>query len=74
MAVAKSLLQSAEIPYVVEGDAIQDLFGIGRLSFNPLVGPAAIRVASQDADDARTLLADLLRNADVPGDDEAAHS
>ena len=59
MAVAKSLLQSAQIPFVAEGEAIQDLFGIGRLSFNPLTGAAVLRVAPQDTADARALLADL---------------
>ncbi len=60
MPIAKSLLQSADIPFVVEGDGIQDLFGAGRLgAYNPVTGPAALRVAPQDVDDARAVLADL---------------
>jgi hypothetical protein len=69
VAIAKSLLQAAEIPFVVEGEAIQELFGLGRLSFNPLTGPVLLRVAPRDADDARAALADLC--ADAAGDDAA---
>ena len=70
MPIAKSLLQSAQIPFVVEGDAIQDLFGIGRMgAYNPITGPAALKVAPQDAGDARAVLADLRTNA--AGDDVA---
>ena len=73
MPLAKSLLQSAQIPFVVEGEGIQDLFGIGRLSFNPITGPAALRVASQDAADARALLADLSHGSGVAAGDDVAH-
>lgn len=73
MPIAKSLLQSAQIPFVVEGAGIQDLFGIGRLSFNPITGPAALRVASQDAADARALLADLSHGSGVTAGDDVAH-
>jgi len=64
MAVAKSMLQSAGIRFVVEGEGVQDLFGLGRLGFNPITGPAALRVRADEADDARVLLAELVENGD----------
>ena len=71
--VAESLLRSADIPFVSEADAIIDLFGLGRLSgVNPITGPARLRVAPQDADDARALLADLGTAGDAPCAGEAA--
>ena len=62
IAVAKSLLGAAEIPFAVQGDGVQDLVGIGRITnaFNVMTGPAKLQVAAQDADDARELLADLI--------------
>jgi Putative prokaryotic signal transducing protein len=61
VAVAKSVLGSAGIPWMVEGEGIQNLFGIGRLAggFNPISGPVRLRVLAADAEDARLLLADL---------------
>jgi len=60
IAVAGSLLRSAGIPFVSEVDGIVDLFGWGRLGgCNPITGLPRLRVAPQDADDARALLADL---------------
>jgi len=62
MAIAKSLLQSAEIPFVVQGEGVQDLLGVGRIGsgFNLVTGPARLQVAADDAADARELLADLI--------------
>jgi hypothetical protein len=61
IAVAKSILDSAQIPWLAEGEVIQHLFGIGRLAggFNPITGPVRLRVLASDAEDARLLLADL---------------
>lgn len=61
MAIAKSLLQAADIPFVVPGEGVQDLLGIGRLGggYNVATGPVALQVSAQDAVDARRLLADL---------------
>ena len=73
--VAESLLRSADIPFVSEADNIIDLFGLGRLSgVNPITGPARLRVAPQDADDARAVLADLVTAGDAPVGDDVAHS
>ena len=71
MAFAKSLLRSADIPFTVEGEGIQDLFGVGRMGFNPLTGPAALRVGADDAGDARSILdgTDVGGDAGVPEDE-----
>ena len=47
------------IPYVKQGDRVQDLFGIGRLGgFNVLTGPAKLLVYEADAEAAAHLLRD----------------
>lgn len=75
IAVAESLLRSADIPFVSEVNGIVDLFGWGRLGgCNPITGPPRLRVAPQDADDARALLADLGTADDVVVGDDVAHS
>ena len=69
--IAESLLRSADIPFVSEADDIIDLFGIGRLSgCNPITGPPRLLVALQDADDARSLLADLTASEEAAGCDD----
>jgi hypothetical protein len=64
--VAKMLLEASEIPFVVVGDGLQDLFGIGRLTggTNFLTGPVQIRVTEEDAEDALEILADMEAGAD----------
>jgi len=64
VAIAKSLLQSADIPYAVRGEDVQDLFGVGRMlgSYNLITGPIEIQVRAQDAHDAELLLEDLLED------------
>ena len=61
VAVAKSLLESVGIKYLVKGEGIQDLFGIGRIGsmYNMVTGPIQIQVLKGNAEDARELLADL---------------
>src|SRR5262245_15758373 len=58
IAFAKSLLDDAGIPYVVKGEGVQDLFGMGRLgaSYNFITGPAEIQVHVNYEDEARELL------------------
>lgn len=57
-ALAKSLLESESIPYVVRGEALQDLLGWGRIvgGFNYVVGPAEFLVPEAYADRARAVL------------------
>jgi hypothetical protein len=64
--VAKMLLEASEIPFVVVGDGLQDLFGIGRLTggTNFLTGPVQLRVTEEDAEDALEILADMEAGAD----------
>lgn len=74
VAVAKSLLEDAEIPFVVRGEYIQDLFGIGRFpgNINVLVGPVELQVNAGDKDEALAILEALLNDSvaeDQPLDD-----
>ena len=74
VALAKSFLQSASIEFMVRGEGIQSLFGIGSLSLvNPITGPVEFLVAAEDAEDARRLLEDLAakdaHDENGPGDD-----
>ena len=61
IALAKSLLDSEEIEYLVRSENVQDLFGWGRFgsNFNVVSGPAEFVVREEDAERARTLLKDL---------------
>ena len=60
IAIAKSLLDGEGIDYLVKGDGIQDLFGVGRATnYSFAMGPPEFWVREDDADRARTLLADL---------------
>jgi hypothetical protein len=61
LAVAKSLLEAAGIPFFAKGEGVQDLFAWGRFGtgFNPFVGPVRLQVAAEDASDAIALLRDL---------------
>ena len=61
IALAKSLLESEAIEYLVRSENVQDLFGWGRVgsNFNVVSGPAEFVVREEDAERARTLLEDL---------------
>lgn len=60
IAVAKSLLEEADIPWFAKGEALQDLFGGGRIgSFNLVTGPIQLQVPADAADDARDVLKEL---------------
>jgi hypothetical protein len=65
--VAKMLLEASEIPFVVVGDGLQDLFGIGRLTggTNFITGPVQIRVIETDAEDALEILAEIDDTGDA---------
>jgi hypothetical protein len=75
IAVAKSLLETAEIPFVVRGENIQDLFGAGRFpgNINVLVGPVELQVDAQDKGEALAILEDLIKDSlrgEEPANDE----
>ena len=61
MAIAKSIMQSADVLFATRGEGLQDIIGFGRMAggINPLTGPMELQVRAEDAEDARLLLADL---------------
>jgi putative signal transducing protein len=61
IAVAKSLLDDADIKYFAKGEQLQNLFGVGTIGtgYNPLVGPIQLQVEEHQADEAKTILAGL---------------
>ena len=61
MGIIKSLLQSAEIPFIVKGEGLGDVLGLGRAGsgYNPITGPMELQVRAEDAEDVRLLLADV---------------
>ena len=67
--LVKSLLDSEGIEYLVRGEAVQDLFGSGRVGsgYNIVTGPAEFVVREPDAGRARELLRELAASA--PSDD-----
>jgi hypothetical protein len=61
IALAHSLLDGEKIDYLVRGDGLQDLFGLGRMTgYSYAMGTAAFWVRTEDADTARVLLQDLI--------------
>lgn len=73
IALVKSILQSADIPFTTKGEGIQDLAGLGRLGsgYNFIFGPVEIQVSRADASVARALLEDLEPGSRQAGDAEA---
>jgi len=61
IALAKSILDEAGIPYLIKDELTQDLFGLGRLgaSSSLIVGPVEIQVRYKDAERALELLEEL---------------
>jgi len=56
--VAKSIIESAEIPFFTKNEGVQELFGFGRVGtgFNIAAGPIEIQVPKEYAEEALTLL------------------
>jgi len=63
IAFAKSLLEREEIDYLVRGEGLESLFGLGRLSG---FGPAEFLVRADDQDRARALLEGLTTTEPKP--------
>ena len=61
LALAKGALESQGIPFVTQGEGLQDLIGLGRFpgGFNVVTGPVKILVDAGDADRARDALTDI---------------
>jgi hypothetical protein len=57
LAVAKSLLEDAGIPFFAKGEGIQSLFGYA----NPVIGPIELQVSPEDAAEAQARLLELTR-------------
>jgi hypothetical protein len=62
--LVKSMLDEAEIQYLVTGEGLQGLLGVGVIGtgFNPLTGPVQIKVMPEDEEYARELLKDINEN------------
>lgn len=60
LAIAKATLEAEGIRFIVKGEGVQDLFGVGRLGgMNLVTGPVQIQVADPDAARALEVLQDL---------------
>ena len=61
VSVVKSILDEAKIQYLVEGEGVQDLFGVGVIGtgFNPITGPVKFKVLPEDVEYATELLKDI---------------
>lgn len=59
VALAKSLLDEAHIPAMVRNEGLQDLFGFGRLTFNPVSGDVDFFVNAEDQAAALELMAPI---------------
>ena len=61
IALAKSILDEANIQYLIKNEGVQDLLGIGVFGtgFNPITGPVQIQVLPGDAEYATALLNDV---------------
>lgn len=70
LSLIKSIFDEAGINYLVAGEGVQDLIGIGVFGtgFNPATGPVRIKVLPEDEDFARELLKDI--SEDEPGSGE----
>lgn len=67
LAAAKSLLDTAKIPFFAKGDAVSDLSGLRRMiGFDPVGSPVELQVSVDNAPRARTVLIELTRNVERP--------
>lgn len=57
--MAKSMLDEAGIPVMVRNEQLQDLFGIGRINFNPVSGDVDFYVNAEDEAAAREILSGI---------------
>jgi hypothetical protein len=64
LAIAQSMLDGESIPYIAKGGGLRNLVvpdGLG-VSSNLAVGVVELQVSPDDAEDARAVLQDLLRD------------
>jgi len=70
LAMAKSILDHAEILYLAKGEGLQNLFGAGSIGgYNPALGPVELQVNVQDENEARELLEQLPGSTGLPPDE-----
>lgn len=64
IAVIKSILDEAKIKYLIQGEGVENLFGVGVIGtgFNPITGPVLFKVMPEDAKYAEELLKDVKDN------------
>jgi len=78
IAIAKSILISAEIEFYVQGEGVQDMFVWGRfpVGYNSFTGPMRVVVSAESAPDAKVLLEGLTDDIETlvaePDDDDAS--
>ena len=72
IAVAKSMLDEAEIKYLIKNEGVQDLLGLGVFGtgFNPLTGPIQIQVLPEDEETAREILKDVEASESIDEETE----
>jgi hypothetical protein len=74
LAVAKSLLEEAGVPFFIKNEGTQSLFGGGQMGtgYNVFTGPPVLMVEPSRLDEVRELLEPLLREGgpEPEGDDE----
>ena len=65
IAVAKSILDSANIRYYVKSEIVQNLFGMGGIGGgNQITGPMELQVESDRLEEAKELLSELIEDSD----------
>lgn len=72
-ALIESLLQAAGVEYVIQGDVMQDVMGLGRLAggYNQIFGPPVIKVPKAALEAAREAIASATEPAPIPaGEDD----
>jgi len=72
IALAKSILDEANIEYLIKNEGVQDLVGLGVFGtgFNPLTGPIQIQVLPEKEEEARELLKDLKESEESPNEEK----
>ena len=72
IALAKSILDEANIEYLIKNEGVQDLVGLGVFGtgFNPLTGPIQIQVLPEKEVEAKELLKDLKESEESPNEEQ----
>ena len=62
LVMVKNALDGEGIPFVAQGEGVQDWIGVGRFpsGYNAVTGPVRIHVAAENADRAREVLEEFV--------------